>query len=378
MGERSAIVVGGGISGLAAATALRRIGWRVRLLERSPRFAEVGAGISLWPNALRALDQIGVGERIRAFAAPELNTGIRHRDGRFLARTDVTELSRRVGAVLVLHRADLLSVLVDAEGGRAEGGVEVTAVTSTQDRAEVHYAGGVDSADLVIGADGIRSVVRRALWPQARPPRYAGYTAWRLVTPPVSILDAGETWGIGSRFGYAALPDGRVYCYATANAAEGTTAEDELAEVRARFGDWHDPIPRLLQAATSVLRHDLYELPDLSSYVHGRTVLVGDAAHAMTPNLGQGACQALEDVATLATLLERYEIPEALAHYDSFRRRHTQSVVHRSRQAGALGQWSSPVAVALRDGLMRYLPASAMVRQLEPILTWRLPDPTPH
>jgi 2-polyprenyl-6-methoxyphenol hydroxylase-like FAD-dependent oxidoreductase len=378
MGGRSAIVVGGGISGLAAAIALRRIGWRVRLLERSPRFAEVGAGISLWPNALRALDQIGVGERIRAFAAPEVNTGIRHRDGRFLARMDVDELTRRVGAVLVLHRAELLGVLVDADEGRAEAGTDVTAVTSTQERAEVRYAGGVDSADLVIGADGIRSVVRRAMWPQAKPPRYAGYTAWRLVTPPVSIVDAGETWGIGSRFGYAALPDGRVYCYATANVPEGATAPDELAEVRARFGTWHDPIPRLLQAATSVIRHDMYELPDLSSYVSGRAVLVGDAAHAMTPNLGQGACQALEDVATLATLLDRYEIPEALARYDAFRRRHTQAVVRRSRQAGLLGQWSSPVAVALRDRLMRLLPASAMVRQLEPILNWRLPDPGAH
>src|SRR5690606_14504152 len=104
--------------------------------------------------------------------------------------------------------------------------------------------------------------VRRAMWPTARSPRYAGYTAWRAVTPPLSIVDASETWGRGMRFGYAGLPDGRVYWYATANVPEGTRATDELAEVRARFADWHEPIPTLVRAATSVLRHDIYELPD--------------------------------------------------------------------------------------------------------------------
>lgn len=385
MGGRSAIVVGGGISGLAAGVALGRRGWRVRVLERSVRFTEVGAGISLWPNALRAFDRVGVGERIRAFAAPELHAGIRNPSGGFLTRTDPAEIHRRFGTILMLHRADLLAVLLEAtaelaggmDGGLAEAGVEVGTVVSTPDRAEVHHAGGVESADLIIGADGIHSTVRRTLWPSASPPRYVGYTAWRFVTPPLSISDAGETWGAGSRFGYASLSDGRVYAYATANTPKGEAAGDELAALRARFGDWHEPIPSLLAAAPTVLRHDLYELPDLPSYVRGRVALVGDAAHAMTPNLGQGACQAVEDVATLVTLLDRYEIPEALHRYDALRRRHTQAVVRRSRTAGRLGQWSSPLSVAVRDRLVRLLPASAMMRQLEPIVGWRLPDAVP-
>jgi 2-polyprenyl-6-methoxyphenol hydroxylase and related FAD-dependent oxidoreductases len=375
MGERSAIVVGGGISGLSAAIALRQRGWRVRVLERTPGSTAVGAGISLWANALRAFDRIGVGERIRAFALPERNAGIRSQNGRFIARVDADELARHVGEVVILHRADLLAVLSEAAAGLTQDGVEVLSVSSTSDRAEVRHAGGVESADLVIGADGIHSVVRRALWPEARPPRYAGYTAWRSVTPPLSIEEeAGETWGRGMRFGYAGLSDGRVYWYATANVPAGVRAADELAELRERFADWHEPIPTLVRAATTVLRHDIYELPDLPSYVRGRVALVGDAAHAMTPNLGQGGCQAVEDVATLATLLDEHDVPEALARYDALRRPHTQAVVRRSRIAGQLGQWSSPLAVALRDRALAALPMeSMMIRQLRPILDWRLP-----
>ncbi|MBX6751641.1 MAG: FAD-dependent monooxygenase [Micromonosporaceae bacterium] len=372
MGVRSAIVVGGGISGLAAAIALHGRGWQVRVLERAPRITDVGAGISLWANALRAFDRVGVGERIRSFAVPEMNSGIRSRDGRFIVRVDAEELARRFGAVVILHRADLLDVLVEAAADLTQCGVEVLSVSSAQDRAEVRHAGGVEAADLVIGADGIHSAVRRAMWPQARPPRYAGYTAWRTVVPPMSIEDAGETWGPGMRFGYAGLPDGRVYCYATANLPAGERAGDELAELRARFADWHEPIPAFLRAANSVLRHDIYELPDLPSFVRGRVALVGDAAHAMTPNLGQGAGQAVEDVATLAALLDDDDVPEALARYDALRRRHTQAVVRRSRIAGRLGQWSSPLAVALRDRVLAALPIeSMMIRQLRPILDWR-------
>jgi 2-polyprenyl-6-methoxyphenol hydroxylase-like FAD-dependent oxidoreductase len=370
MSQRSAMVVGGGIAGLATGIALSERGWRVRVRERSPELREVGAGISLWSNALRALDTIGggrrIGDRIRALGGIEVNAGIRHRDGRWLVRSDVDEIRERFGDVVIVHRADLLQVLVEAlPAGVLEVGSTVDDGTDL-------------AADLIVGADGIRSTVRQRWWPSAPQPRYAGYTAWRFVTKPFDrpVHEAGESWGRGTRFGLAALPDGRVYCYATANRPEGeSNGPDEpgelgdsgrLDELRQTFGDWHDPIPDLLTAAIGgpVLRHDMYELPDLPSYVHGRVALVGDAAHAMTPNLGQGACQALEDVATLATLLEDQPVETALRRYDEVRRRHTQTVVRLSRQAGSIGQWSNPVAVALRDRLLPLVPSWAMTRSL--------------
>ena len=365
--SRTAVVVGGGIGGLAAGIALHERGWQVRVLERAPEFSEVGAGISVWANALRALDMIspGLADEVRNRGDVELQGGIQARDGRLLSRADADEIVRRFGPVIMLHRADLLQVLLDRLPPTAlEPGVEVRDVDAN---GVVTHDGGEERADLVVGADGVNSTVRRRLWPNDAPPRYAGYTGWRWVTPNAPNGVGGETWGRGTRFGRAPLPDGRMYCYAAANAPEGAPAPGgELSELRARFGDWHDPIPALVEAAgeSEILRHDLYELPDLSSFTRGAVALLGDAAHAMTPNLGQGACQALEDAAVLA------DTAPDLARYDRERRPRTQRVVKMSRQMGAMGQWSWPPAVALRDRLLPLVPTSAALRVLDPVLAW--------
>jgi 2-polyprenyl-6-methoxyphenol hydroxylase-like FAD-dependent oxidoreductase len=366
MVARSAIVVGGGIGGLAAGIALHSRGWQVRVLERSPEFGEVGAGISLWSNALRALDVIsaGLADDVRERGDIELQGGIQARNGRILSRVDVDEMIRRYGPVFMVHRADLLQILLDRLPPSAlVSGIEVKRVD--EDGTVTHDAG-EERVDLVVGADGVNSTVRR-LWPGAKPPRYAGYTAWRWVTPAAPTGVGGETWGLGTRFGRAPLPDGRMYCYATANTPEGDSAvRGELAELRARFSDWHDPIPALVEAASDseILRHDLYELPDLPSFTRGKVVLLGDAAHAMTPNLGQGACQALEDAAVLAAT------PSDLIRYDQERRPRTQRIVKLSRQMGAMGQWSWRPAVAVRDRLLPMVPTSATLRVLDPVLAW--------
>jgi 2-polyprenyl-6-methoxyphenol hydroxylase-like FAD-dependent oxidoreductase len=291
--------------------------------------------------------------------------GIRHVSGRWLSRTNIAALERRYGRVAMVHRADLLDVLCEALPPETlRPGVVVNAVR--RDGTVLHSAG-ESRADLVVGADGIRSAVRRSLWPNARPPRYAGYMAWRMVTGTVPIQDSGETWGRGERFGYAPLPDGRVYAFASVNAPEGARAEG-LAGLRRRFGGWHEPIPSLLDAVDeAAVRHDdLYELPPLRTYVAGDVALVGDAAHAMTPNLGQGACQAIEDAVVLAESLEA----GGLRAYDRARRRRTQKIARRSRRIGLVAQWSFPPAVALRDTAVRLMPESPFVRSFAPVLDW--------
>jgi 2-polyprenyl-6-methoxyphenol hydroxylase-like FAD-dependent oxidoreductase len=358
-----AIIIGGRITGLASALALTRRGWQVEVPERAPEFTEAGAGLPLWPNALRALDALGVGEPVRGRATLSGQAGIRDAAGRWLSRTDTAELERRYGPVAVIHRADLLAVLRAAAPDEA-----LRPGTAVQPDGTAAHSAGVSRADLIVGANGVHSITRRSAWPDAPVPRYADYTGWRLVTSPVPLAETSESWGRGERFGYARLADRRIYCYATANAPGGAADGGPAGLVR-RFGGWHDPIPALPDAADPrvVLHHDLYELPPLKTYTLGRVALVGDAAHAMTPNLGQGACQALEDAVVLGDVMAS---GAGLAAYDRQRRPRTQMIARRSRRIGAAAQWASLPAVHMRNTALRPLPPSSFTRSLAPVLDW--------
>ncbi len=348
---RTAVVVGAGIGGVTVTSALAQAGWRVTLLERAPELGEVGAGISVWPGAMRVLDNLGVGEALRADTVATGPAGLRRPDGRWVARVDSTRLDIPV----MVHRARLHEAILASVPDTVEIRTGVTVTDADPAGAVVTDAGDRIAGDLVVAADGLRSVVRSALHPGPRP-RYAGYTAYRGLAPAGTADGGGETWGRGSRFGYAPLSDGRIYWYATANTPPGRVV-DAHGDVVRRFTAWHDPIPALLAAtpADAVLHNDVYDLPlPLAPFASGRVALLGDAAHAMTPNLGRGACAAIEDAAALTRLLGAYdEIATALTSYDAERRRPTATLIRRSRLVGAVGQLDNRFALALRDTALR-------------------------
>lgn len=363
-----ALIVGGGIGGLTAAVAFHQRGWQVEVLERAPRFTEIGAGLSIQPNGLRALDTLGLGEALRIGGAAGPPLGIRRRQGSWLIRNDIGDLERRFGRWAVVHRAalvDLLRAALPAAALRPG-----TAVRQVDSAGTVVHDGGASTADLVVGADGVHSVTRRSVWPQAPGPRYVGYTTWRLLAPSPSVSASVETWGRGRRFGQVPMPDGRVYCYLMANAAPGSRTG--LARLREQFAGWHDPIPALLAGAheDSVLQHDTYELPALTTYVSGKVALLGDAAHAMTPNLGQGACQALEDAVTLAAAVDTLGVPAGLREYDRLRRPRTQMIARLSHRVGAPAHWTFPPLTALRDAALPLLPSALFGRSITPAYAW--------
>ncbi|MEV4532609.1 FAD-dependent monooxygenase [Asanoa sp. NPDC049518] len=371
----TAVVVGAGIGGLSAAIGLRRRGWEVTVLERAARIAPVGAGITLLANGMRGLDALGVGDAVRAEGQIEASGGLRTPDGRWLSQIDGADLARVLGTSAVgIHRATLHRVLLDAlpEGTVVTGAEVHDVVSGPRPRVDGR------EADLVVAADGIDSAVRRRLWPTVPSPAYAGTTAWRGVTaePWRGPLVVAITWGPGAEFGMVPLGDGRVYWFGAVNAPRDTHYDDELAQVRARFGDWHDPIPALMAATDTVRRDDLrYLRTPVPSYVRGGVALLGDAAHAMTPNLGQGANQAIEDAVVLAAYCDPAgDLGAGLAAYDTARRPRSQQVARAAYQMGRFGQQlHNPVAVALRNAVIRFTPPKASLRSMARFASWTPP-----
>jgi 2-polyprenyl-6-methoxyphenol hydroxylase-like FAD-dependent oxidoreductase len=395
---RSAIVVGAGIGGLAVARGLVRSGWQVAVYERAPAFGAVGAGLAIEPNAVRALDWLGLGEQLRARGLRQGPAGLRTARGRWLVRMRLDELQNRFGTpAFALHRADVHQILAE---GLAEDpavsmhtGHRATTATTSTDHAAVTFespTGPITAeADLVVAADGVHSAIRSAVFPHHPQPAYAGYITWRGIVPADQAagitLDATvvESWGRGRRVGVAPLPDGRVYWFYTESAPEGAQQATTVTDLAGRVRDWHAPIPQLLLATPprALLRNDIYTLlAPLPSYRYGRVVLLGDAAHAITPDLGQGAALALEDAVTLTIYagdasITAPDLDAGLDRYDDERRPRTQRLVRLSARIGRIAQARTPLTVAARNLAAGLLPASAYFKASAVAFSWIPPTP---
>jgi len=369
----TALLVGAGIGGLTAAVALRGLGLRTTVLERAAGPAPAGAGIVLWPNALRALEAVGLRRAAEAAGRPVAASAILDPAGGTLSAAPLARIAADHGPVLAYHRADLHAVLREAAGPEAVAyGARVVSVIDEEERAGVVLEDGTErTADVLVGADGLRSVVRPAVLDRPSGPVYAGATSWRGVAP-FPLEDGApmtETWGRGERFGVVPLTGGRTYWFATVSGPpsplEGAAAHAELTR---RFAGWHAPVAGVLAATdpAAIVRAELTELPWIGAWSHERVALLGDAAHAMQPNLGQGAAMAIEDAVILARELGRgaRDVETALDAYAAMRRPRVRRIHRDAARLGRVAQAGGPVAVRARRALLRATPRTVAERRM--------------
>ena len=369
-------IIGGGIGGVAAAVALHRAGIEATVYERANELREVGAGMMLWPNATRVLKELGLLERVTASSGP---------NQRFLVRSSAGTILMDIGLghfevpALCTRRSDLLDALISAlPADRLRLGHDFEYLERQESSVGIHFSNGVSvEHDFLIGADGIRSRVRSQSL-GVHEPIYRGYTIWRglaQLTGAVSKGSNSETWGRGKRFGILSTGGDRFTWYATANTDPGhvDSHEGRQQELLRMFAGWHEPVQSLIAGTEecAILKNGAYDLAPLKRWGRGRVMLLGDAAHPCTPNLGLGGCMALEDALVLAKSFAKEASPElALRRYESLRRRRTRHVQQRSLLMGHIGQWENLLIAAGRQVMTGILPAKIFERNLRKVYSY--------
>ncbi|CAN5890082.1 MAG: FAD-dependent monooxygenase [Gemmatimonadetes bacterium] len=376
MSAHEVVIIGGGIGGLTTAIALRRRGIEAHVYEAAPQLRAVGAGIWVPTNAMQVLDRLGLAGAVQAAGRPIEAAELRDaRSGR-LQLMDLRQAQQGYGfATVAIHRARLQRILAErVPAATLHLDRTCTTVEAEGDRVRIRFQdGGQAAARVVIGADGVRSAVRRALFPAARL-RYSGQTSYRGVADvrlPSELEGTGwEVWGAGCRFGFSAIAEREVYWFATLGAPPGEMEAEGDIQVRLQplFASFPSPIPGILTATppARITRTDMYDLAPISTWHRGRIALLGDAAHATTPNLGQGGAQAIEDAYVIAEQLAAHDQPEeAFRAYERIRVAKAHLVVKRSRQMGRIVHLSNPLTRGLRNVLLRATPASVTRKQMD-------------
>ena len=374
------LIAGGGIGGLAAALALQQRGIHAIVCERAAELREVGAGLLLSPNAVHVLKLLGVLDEAVTHGRTIDEWRILNAHGRPLHRLRPSR-GKRLPA-LSLHRAELQKLLLTRLNPTClRLGFEVAAFSENLTGVQVtaHSRATLDGAAL-IGADGLRSCVRRA--DQSNDPlRDCGYSGWRSVVPFIPRGYEGgwlsESWGEGKRFGISPLGDGRCYWYATANHQPGhpPSGKSRKDELLAAFGHWHSPIPELIAATSddSILLNPILDRRvQMNATGTSRVTLLGDAAHPMTPNLGQGACLALEDAWILAREINTAPtLVQGLRRYETIQRTRATWISRASHALGCIIQLEHPAACALRDAGLRLTPEFVSDLTMRPLFSFQ-------
>ena len=372
--EELIAIIGAGIGGLTLAARLEREKIPYRVYEKAPVLGEVGAGLGLWSNAVLCLEKVGVdGDFWSRSGCEVFRAEMANAEGKILSSCDVRPVAEKVGASsFVVHRADLHGAIYGQINPESVvTGKKLSGMEEKENGVLLRFSdGSTASASMVVGADGLRSQVRAQTFGD-EPPRYSGQTCYRGIAR-LNIEERHalrEIQGRGLRAAVIPLDDERVYWWTTENVTEGGRREPrkEKEYLLSNFADWAFGVPEAIEAtdAEAILRNDLYDRPPLPTWSKGRVTLLGDAAHPTTPNLGQGACMAIEDGFVLGGLLGEKFDAEAFSEYESLRKDRCEAIVKESRRFGWIGGWENPAAVKIREFLLATTPETFVRKSME-------------
>lgn len=363
-------VIGAGIGGLATAGLLYQTGHEVKVFEKRSSLHEIGAGLGVGSNVLKALKPYKMSYAIEQEGQPLQKIELKTNEDEYLNTVRVDQDKEKN---VTIHRKVLQEILAShIPNNYIYFDYELRDFKQTADSVRLYFENGEEEQfDLVVAADGIQSVVRQKLSPKAVA-KYAGYTCFRgIITENLKLQNdvALEYWGHKGRFGIVPLKDNELYWYCTINAKENDLQYKsfERPHLQAYFNQFPNEVRQVLDAQDEIgiLHHDIYDIAPLKSFVSGRMVLLGDAAHAATPNMGQGACQAIEDAVTLTNLINDRDIDSALKRYDKIRVKHTKKVILKSRNIGKASQYSSTFKIKTRNKLLKSKSSKSLTRKIK-------------
>jgi 2-polyprenyl-6-methoxyphenol hydroxylase-like FAD-dependent oxidoreductase len=367
---KRAAIIGGGIGGLTTAIALRKIGFEVNVYERATELKEVGSGMSLWPNAVRSLNQIERDILSRIATRGCLLRRLLMKDaGGEPIKTLPLPSDDCTG--IAIHRAELQSSLAQSVPVRSVHlGHTFSHLEQRPNSVLLHFENGATAeADLVVACDGIHSAVRKSLGLKTKLTN-RHYSVWRGVTkvnpesntPQLGFEgdgDFSESYGRGRRFGILRLGPGRIHWYAAANNSLLPHVLSQRVALQTLFSGWHTPIPDLIENSENVIQTNVQDRLSTLPWVVGRVAILGDAAHPISPNFGQGACLAIEDAVVLAACLQAHaNLSRALRRYELSRYPRCLEVLFMSREAGRLAQFQNRALVHLRKHFIKLAPLS--------------------
>ena len=391
------LIVGGGVAGPILALFLQQEGFCPEIFEATSGPSAVGGALGLAPNGMNVLAAAGVVEQVRDVSVTAQEWVFKNQSGKVLGSSPAGDSARYGQAAVMITRADLHRVLMERA---AASGIPLhynRSFTGLSDAAgkpvTAYFADGTQvEGELVVGADGIRSRVRQAVMPDAPRPDYTGMMAPGGFSPcigsnvtPRSNQDVHFIFGRNGFFGYfnAVTADGpRTVWWSTACAPleskeqmEATTQPELRRRLMELHGNWADPVPQLIESATEMLNIAIHDVPSLPVWSAGRTILIGDAAHAVAPHSGQGASMALEDAQFLAKLLrgsDRVALDKVFAQFERERRSRTDRVIALGRRNAQRKETMSPIAYWLQQQMIRVFVPLTSVKKQDWLLGYRV------